>query len=366
MIPLVDLSLQHEAIAAEVSAGWQEVVAGASFILGPQVERFEARFAAFCGVEHCIGVGNGTDALELALRALGIGPGHRVAVPANTFVASVAAVLRAGAEAVLVDCEPDTHLIDLDRLGDVVARGGVEAVMPVHLYGQTAPVEEIRSLAGDLPIVEDAAQSQGASRHGRPAGSLGTIAGTSFYPGKNLGAYGDAGAVLTSDGTLADRVQTLRNWGSRVKYHHPELGFNSRLDSLQAVVLSAKLRHLAAWNEERRQAADRYGLMLGGLDDVITPVTLPGNVHVWHLYVVRVPRRDEVLTQMQAGGIGVGVHYPVPVHLHQGMRSLGYQAGDFPVAERLASEILSLPLFPGITESQQEQVVECLTRCLMG
>ncbi len=363
MIPLVDLARQHAEIAEEVEAGWAKVVESAAFINGAEVAEFEEEFARFCGVSHCVGVGSGTDALELALRALGIGPGDRVIVPANTFIASALAVVRAGAEVVLVDCDPVTHLIDPERV-EATLDARVKAVMPVHLYGQMAPVEVLREVAGECWIVEDAAQSQGARRHGRRAGSVGDLAATSFYPGKNIGAYGDGGAVLTDDDELARRVRALGNWGSREKYHHPELGFNSRLDTLQAVVLSAKIRRLDDWNRLRAEAAHRYHELLADLDAVVLPQVADGNDHVWHLYVIEVPGRDDVLRVMRAEGVGVGVHYPTPIHLQGAFRSLGHRAGDFPHAERAARRVLSLPIFPGITADEQDRVAAALRTAL--
>lgn len=362
-VPLVDLSRQHAEIAADVEAGFAQLFETTSFIQGPQVTEFEEAFAAFCGVRHCIGVGSGTDALELSIRALELGPGDQVIVPANSFIASALGVLRAGADVVLVDSDPETHLIDVDEVAETV-NSRVRAVMPVHLYGQTADVEGIAAVAGDAIIIEDAAQSQGSKRHGNPAGSLGLIAGTSFYPGKNIGAYGDGGAVLTNDNELAQRVRQLGNWGSREKYHHPVVGFNSRLDSIHAIVLNAKLSRLSSWNEQRRAAAELYNEMLSSIPEVALPSTLPGNEHIWHLYVVRVPDRDRVLSDLLASGIGAGVHYPIPMHLQGALSELGYREGDFPVAEKAASEVLSLPLFPGITQSEQERVVDRLAESL--
>lgn len=360
-IPLVDLAAAHRAVADEIQAGFARVLDRTAFILGEDVAAFEREFAAFSGVAECVGVANGTDALELALRALDIGPGHEVIVPANSFIASALAVARTGATPVLVDVDPVHHLIDapgaLDRIGT-----RTKAVMPVHLYGQVAPVESLA--AAQVPIVEDAAQAQGATRHGRGIGGHGVVAGTSFYPGKNLGAYGDAGAVVTTSAAIAGRIRALRNYGSERKYHHPEAGFNSRLDTLQAVVLRAKLKRLAAGNEARRVAAARYDAMLVDLPAVTRPATLAGNVHVWHLYVIRVPQRDRVLERLNAAGIGAGIHYPVPIHLQGAFAHLGHHAGDFPVTERAATEILSLPLFPEITAGQQERVVAELRRAL--
>lgn len=364
-IPLVDLAAQHAQIADEVLAGWHTVLENTSFVLGGEVREFESEFASFSEVEHCVGVANGTDALELALRAIGVGAGDEVIVPANTFIASALAVRRAGAKVVLADAVEQTHLVDPERAAERVTPA-TKAIMPVHLYGQMAEMERFDGLVSGTPIriVEDAAQAQGARRAGEPAGGLGSIAGTSFYPGKNLGAYGDAGAVLTRDEELARRVRNLRNYGSDVKYHHPEPGFNSRLDTLQAVVLRAKLRHLAQWNEARRTAARRYDELLAGVDQVTRPVTAPGNQHVWHLYVIRVPNRDDVVRSLNEQGVGAGIHYPVPVHLQGAFADLGHRRGDFPVAEKAADEILSLPLFAEITPSQQEHVVQSLLAAL--
>ena len=364
-IPLVDLKAQLDDIREEIDAGFDQVISNTAFVLGPQVRAFEEAFARCSGVPHCIGVGNGTDALELAVRALGIGPGDEVIVPANTFIASALAIQRAGATPVLVDCDPEHHLIDVSA---IEARVGerTRAIMPVHLYGQMAPMERVLEVAHrrGLAVIEDAAQSQGASRNGGPAGSVGRVAGTSFYPGKNLGAFGDAGAVLTADDAIAKKVRALRNYGSEVKYHHPETGFNSRLDTLQAVVLNAKLIRLEAWNGMRRDAAARYEALLVDLTDVGRPGTLEGNEHVWHLYVIRVSGRDRVLEKLQAAGIGAGIHYPVPIHLQGAFAHLGHRRGDFPITEKAADEILSLPLFPEITEAQQERVVAALRTAL--
>jgi dTDP-4-amino-4,6-dideoxygalactose transaminase len=360
-IPLVDLAAQHAQVADEVAEGWARVLERTAFVGGPQVAEFEAAYASYLGVAHCVGVGNGTDALELALRALGIGPGDECVAPANTFIATAEAVARTGATPVLADCRPDTALLDVDAaLAAVTSR--TRAVLPVHLYGQAADVAGLRArLPEQIAIVEDAAQSQGASRDGRNAGALGTISATSFYPGKNLGAYGDAGAVMTDDATLAERVRLLGAHGSPRKYEHPVLGFNSRLDTLQAVVLSAKLRRLDGWNEARRAAAARYDALIAGLPGVTGPVVDAGNIPVWHLYVIQVDDRDEVLARLHAEGIGAGVHYPTPVHLTGAFADLG-KPGDFPVAEALGERILSLPLFPEITAEQQERVVDVLAR----
>ncbi len=359
-IPLVDLAWQAEQVKDDVEHGWAEVMRGTSFIGGPAVGEFEKAFAAFLGGPEVVGVANGTDALEIALRAAGVRAGDAVALPANTFVATAFAVLRMGALPRLVDVDEGSLLMDPDRLADT----DFAAVVPVHLYGQIAPMDPILSIAGKRPVVEDAAQSQGATQHGQAMGSWGTATATSFYPGKNLGAYGDAGAVLSGDPDIAARMRRMANHGSAVRYHHEEFGFNSRLDTLQAVVLAAKLRRLAEWNDLRRQAALRYGTLLADLPQVRTLDTVDGNVHAWHLYPVRVPHRDAVLTALQAAGIGAAIHYPVPVHQQEALAFLAHQPGDFPVAEAAAASQLSLPLYPGITAEQQEYVVTVLRLAL--
>jgi dTDP-4-amino-4,6-dideoxygalactose transaminase len=358
-IPLVDLKAAHAEVAEEVEAGFKRVVADTAFIGGAEVAAFEEEYAAFTGVPHCVGVANGTDALELALRAVGVGVGSEVVLPANTFIATAGAVARIGARPVLVDCDPHTHLIDVDAALAAVTPA-TAALLPVHLYGQHAPVE--RLAAAGVPVVEDAAQSQGARRHGRTAGADG-IAATSFYPGKNLGAYGDAGAVVTADPALADVVRKMASHGGIRKYEHDIAGFNSRLDGLQAVVLRAKLSRLAAWSAARRAVAARYDELLADLP-VIRPVTLDGNEHVWHLYVIRVAERDAVLAKLNAAGIGAGIHYPTPVHLTAAFAHLGYAPGDFPHAEAVTGEILSLPLYPQISGEQQRVVVAALSTAL--
>ncbi|MFF0369223.1 DegT/DnrJ/EryC1/StrS family aminotransferase [Micromonospora sp. NPDC005087] len=367
MIPLVDLRAAHVEVAEEVSTGFKRVIENTAFVGGEEVAAFEREFATFSGVQHCVGVANGTDAVELALRATGVRAGDEVVLPANTFVATAEAVARIGARVVLVDIDPATYLVDVDAALAAVGPA-TRAVVPVHLYGQLAPVERLRAgLAGrGVAIVEDAAQCQGATRTGAGAGT-GGVAATSFYPGKNLGAYGDAGAVLTDDAGLATVVRTLGSHGGLAKYVHELIGVNSRLDALQAVVLRAKLTRLAAWNDARRAAAARYDELLASLD-VTRPVVFAGNEHVWHLYVVRIPggagRRDEVLRRLNEAGVGAGIHYPCPVHLTPAFADLPYGPGSFPHAERAATEILSLPLFPQITADQQATVARALAAAL--
>jgi dTDP-4-amino-4,6-dideoxygalactose transaminase len=369
MIPLVDLQAAHAEVAEEVDAGFKRVLATTGFIGGGEVAAFEREFADFSGAAHCVGVANGTDAVELALRAAGVGPGDEVVVPANTFVGTVEPVARIGARVVMADMDPDTYLVDVDKmLAEVGPK--TKAVVPVHLYGQMADAPRLReALAGSgVAVVEDAAQCQGALRHGRGAGADG-IAATSFYPGKNLGAYGDAGAVVTPDEDQAIFVRTLGSHGGLKKYIHELVGMNSRLDALQAVVLRAKLARLELWNTARRAAADRYHELLADLD-VVRPVTLAGNEHVWHLYVVRIPggpqRRDAVLSRLHESGVGAGIHYPYPLHLTPAFADPRYPAGSFPHAEKAAGEILSLPLYPQITVDQQEKTVAALSAALEG
>ncbi|GCD95404.1 DegT/DnrJ/EryC1/StrS family aminotransferase [Embleya hyalina] len=368
-IPLVDLAAAHAEVATEVAAGIARVLDTCAFVGGPDVAEFEAEFAAFTGAAHCVGVANGTDAVELALRVLGVGAGEGVVVPANTFVATAEAVVRAGARPVLADVDEDHLLLDPQRAAEALGDpSGARALLPVHLNGQLAPMGALRALAKarGVFLVEDAAQCQGATQDGVAPGAWGpdAIAATSFYPGKNLGAYGDGGAVCTGNEEHARILRELRDHGSSRKYVHTRLGFNSRLDTIQAVVLRAKLRRLADWNVRRRAAAARYDTLLAGIEGVRLPRTAPGNEHVWHLYAVRVPERDKVLALLNEAGVGAGVHYPVPVHLQPAFAELGHARGDFPVAERAAEELLSLPLYPQLTAGQQERVAEVLAGAL--
>ncbi|GAB3443538.1 DegT/DnrJ/EryC1/StrS family aminotransferase [Phycicoccus ginsengisoli] len=364
-VPLVDLSVQHAQVAEEVAEGFGQVLATGDFIGGKAVGAFERAYAEFVGVRACVGMGNGTDALELAMRAVGVGPGDEVVLPANTFIATAEAVLRAGGTPVFADVDDDALLLDPAAV-DAALTGRTRAVVPVDLFGQVAPFEQLPTALAQrgIRVVEDGAQSQGSTRYGKAAGTFGDVAATSFYPGKNLGAYGDAGAVLTDDEEIAAAVRLLGAHGSPAKYEHTIIGFNSRLDTLQAVVLSAKLKRLRGWNVERRAAAAVYDELLADAAGVRLPTTLEGNEHVWHLYVVRVDHRDEVLRQLQEEGVGAGIHYPTPVHLTPAMAHLGHRVGEFPVSERAAGQILSLPLFPGITRSQQERVVDVLSGAL--
>ncbi|MFB8146056.1 DegT/DnrJ/EryC1/StrS family aminotransferase [Microbacterium sp. NPDC056003] len=362
-VPFVDLAWQTARIREVTDAAIARVIDSSAFILGDAAEAFERSFASYCGVDHCLGVANGTDALELALEAVGVGGGDEVILPANTFAATAEAVARVGAVPVLVDCTDD-YLISVEAVAEAVTPR-TRVVAAVHLYGQAAPVDALRSVIGDdVLILEDAAQSQGALRGGVPAGGLGDVAATSFYPGKNLGAFGDAGAVMTDDVDLADAIRKLRNHGGIARYEHSVVGRNSRLDGIQAAVLSAKLEHLDEWNQLRRDAAARYGDLLGGDERVRLPLVADGNEHVYHLYVVRVSDRDRVLAGMAEAGVGVGIHYPKPIHLLPAFGFLGQGEGRYPQAERFATEIVSLPMYPGITADDQEYVVHTLRSLL--
>ncbi len=358
MVPLVDLKAQYREIETEIGAAVSRVLSRCDFILGEDVDSFEREFASYCGVKFAIGCGNGTDALRLACLALDIGPGDEVIVPAMTFIASALGVSQVGATPVFVDVEAGTALIDPDRI-EAAITPRTKAIMPVHLYGQCCDMERITAVARrhDLRIIEDAAQAHGARRGGVRAGEVGDISCFSFYPGKNLGAYGDAGCLVTNSPEMAERLKLLRNWGSRKKYHHEEVGLNSRLDTLQAAILRVKLRHLDAWNEARRAHAKRYDQALAPLRTLTPTVTDPGSVY--HLYVIRLEGRDEALAQLQAAGIGAGIHYPFAVHQ---LRAYGQPQARFPQAEDWSRRCLSLPIYAELPEDVAERAASVLAR----
>jgi dTDP-4-amino-4,6-dideoxygalactose transaminase len=358
-IPLVDLQAQYRSISSEVATAMQEVLEETGFILGRQVKTFEDSFARFSGAKHCIGVANGTDALHLILRAAGIGPGDEVIVPAFTFVATALGVMLAGATPVMVDVRREDALIDPDQIEKAITPR-TKAIMAVHLYGRCADMDAIHKVAKahGLKVYEDAAQAHGATFHGRPAGSIGDAAGFSFYPGKNLGAYGDGGAITTNDSDLYDRLVLLRNWGSKKKYHHEEMGLNSRLDTLQAAVLSVKLDRLAGWNSRRRDHAAYYSKSLDQIGAWARPSDTAGRDPVYHLYVVRVPDRDRVLADLNQRGIGAGIHYPFPLHKLGLFKGVIPSDLAFPEAEGWARECLSLPIYSELTEEQRSEVID--------
>lgn len=358
-IPFVDLTRQHQQIAHELESAMTGVLASGWFIQGPQLEAFEKEFADYCQVEHCVGVGNGLDALVLLLRAHGIGVGDEVIVPTNTFIATWLAVTAVGATIVAVEPDESTHNLSPELL-EAHLTPRTRCIMPVHLYGQPADMDPIMALAQQhgLIVIEDNAQAQGALYKGRPTGSLGHSAATSFYPGKNLGALGDGGAVVTRDPAIARQVRMLRNYGSEKKYDHQALGCNSRLDEIQAAILRVKLRQLNTWNEERRTIAARYDRLLAGLP-VTTPKTPEWAKPVWHLYVIRSIHRDALQAHLQSQGIQTVIHYPVPPH--QQACYVNQMAGSsHPVAETLSGQVLSLPMYPGLTEAEQCRVAEAI------
>ena len=366
-VPFVDLRAQYAAIRDDVRQAMDGVLDNTNFILGQPVADFEQAFAAYCGCGHAVGVASGLDALKFSLRALNIGLGDEVITAANTFIATALSVSAVGAIPVLVDIDPATYNLDPARLKAAITKR-TKAIMPVHLYGQPAAMDAICAVAREhgLRVIEDACQAHGARFQGRRAGSLGDVAAFSFYPGKNLGAYGDGGCVVTNDAALADRIRRLRNYGSRVKYYHDELGENSRLDTLQAAVLNVKLRHLDAWNGRRWAAAARYTAELRGLPDVTVPATAPGVEPVYHLYVIRHPRRDALGDDLKQRGIATLIHYPVPIHLQKAYRGMGWAAGDFPHTERASREILSLPMFAELTVEQVDGVIRAIADFARG
>ncbi len=361
-IPLVDLKAQYARIKPEIDAAMQRVVENTAFIMGKEVKAFEDGFAAYQGVKHAIGVSSGTDAIFLALAALGIGPGDEVITVAHTFIATAEPIVHLGAKPVFVDIDPQTYNLD-PALLEAAITPRTKAIMPVHLYGQFADMQPILDIAQrhNLPVIEDAAQAHGAEYQGKRAGSWGIAACFSFYPGKNLGAYGDAGAVVTNDDALAKKIAMLRNHGRTTKYEHDMIGYGDRLDALQAAVLAAKLPHLEAWNDARRTHADYYDAALAGLPGVVIPQRLPDARHVYHLYVIRVQgNRDALIEHLKTQGVDAGIHYPVPLHVQPAMRFLGYNAGDFPHSEAAAASIVSLPMYPELTPEQRSYVVEAL------
>jgi len=365
-IPLVDLKAQLAAIRGQVLEAMTGVIDSTAFILGPEVESFEREFAAYCEASYAVGVGSGLSALVLALRAAGVGPGHEVIAPANTFIATISAIVQLGAWPVLVDMNPTNYNLDLAAV-EAAVRARTKAVIPVHLYGQPVDMDPLLDLARNkgLVVVEDAAQAHGARYRGRRVGSMGHLAAFSFYPGKNLGAYGDGGAVVTSDPELAEAVRRMRNYGQSRKYHHDNFGDNSRLDSVQAAVLRIKLAHLDRWNQARRKNAAYYRQVLQDTE-LELPVEQDFAEHVYHLYVVRTPRRDELLDYLHRRGIGAGIHYPIPCHLQKSLAFLGHGPGDFPHSEKAAAEILSLPMFPELTTGQMDYVAQAVKDFFAG
>lgn len=365
MVPFLDLKAQCRAVRKEVDAAIAEVIDSAAFVLGPSVADFERGFALLAGTKHAVGVNSGTSALHLALLAAGIGAGDEVIVPAMTFIATVSAIEYTGAKPALVDVHPTSYTLDPAKVEEALTVR-TRAIMPVHLYGQCADMEPILDIAlrHGIQVIEDAAQAHGAEYKGQRAGSLGELACFSFYPGKNLGAFGEGGAVTTDRDDLAQKVRILRDWGQARKGCHEVRGFNYRMEGIQGAVLGVKLRHLELWTESRRRVAARYDEMLRDLEGVATPAAMKFNRHVYHIYPVLIDERDEVCRRLGAAGIATGIHYPQPVHLQPCFTNLGYRRGDFPFAERLAAQELSLPMFPELTEEQIGEVCGTLAKVL--
>ncbi len=359
-VPFLELGQTYLEIKDELDAAYQRVMNSGWYILGEEVAAFEREFAAYCGTKHCVGVGNGLEALQLILRAYGIGSGDEVIVPANTYIATWLAVSNSGATVVPVEPEERTFNLDPRRIETAIT-SRTRAVLPVHLYGQAAEMDAIKDVArkNGLKVIEDAAQAHGARYGNRRVGSLGDAAGWSFYPTKNLGAYGDAGAVTTDDDELAQRVRLLRNYGSRSKYYNEERGINSRLDELQAALLRVRLKHLDEWNSRRVRIAETYLNELEGAR-LLLPLVAEGAAPVWHLFVVRSKMRDELQRQLNGLGVNTLVHYPVPPHLQEAYKDLGTPPGSFPLTEAIHSEVLSLPIGPHLSESDQARVVQAV------
>jgi dTDP-4-amino-4,6-dideoxygalactose transaminase len=357
MIPFLDVGAGYRELRTELDDAYRRVMDAGWFVMGNEVAAFEAEFAEYCGVDHCVAVGNGLDALHLALKAYGIGPGDEVIVPAHTFIATWLAVTYAGATPVAVEPDPATLTIDPECVAAAVT-GRTRAVIPVHLYGQPADMDPIRTVAREhgLRVIEDAAQAHGATYNGRRAGNLGDCGCFSFYPGKNLGCFGDGGAVTTNDAALAARLRSLRNYGSERKYQHDVPGINSRLDEIQAAFLRVKLRRLDEWNDRRSRIADRYRDALAELPGLSFPEAPAGAKPVWHLFVVRHPRRDDLVRHLAAAGVATQIHYPIPPHESRAYAGGGWSGGPFPVSQRLAAEVVSLPIGPHLSAADAWQV----------
>lgn len=360
-IPFLSFDSINDLISSEMHQAFHDVFESKWYILGNRVKEFEMQYAAFNKVKHCIGVSNGLDALHLCLKALNIGDGDEVIVPSNTYIATLLAVSYVGATPVLV--EPDINTYNINPLKiEAVLTKKTKAIMPVHLYGQCCQMDEIMKIASDhqLFVIEDNAQSQGASYNETLTGSFGQINGTSFYPGKNLGALGDAGAITTNDKILADKIFSLRNYGSHKKYYNNVIGFNMRLDELQAAFLSVKLKFLPEWTKQRQQIAGWYDETLSGIGDLVLPFIASGATHVYHLYVVRTTKRDKLQEFLHNHEIDSLIHYPVPPHLQDAYKDMGFKKGDFPIAEEIADTCLSLPMWPGMRKEQVDEIANCI------
>jgi dTDP-4-amino-4,6-dideoxygalactose transaminase len=367
-VPLVNLKSQFSKIRPQIESRFAKIFSDTAFIQGPHVREFEESFSQYSGVSRAVGTASGTDALMIAYQAAGFERGDEVIVPANTFIATASPLWHLGVTPVFVDVDPDTYLLDLDAVKMAVSPR-TKGLVPVHLYGQPVPMDQLFEVCDKhgITLIEDCAQAHGAAWQGRPVGSWGAMACYSFYPGKNLGAAGDAGAVVTQDERLEEKLRLLVNHGSESKYVHSALGLNSRMDALQAAVLTVKLQHMAEWTEKRRSHAEYYNKILGDIPGLKLPLVAPSAHHVYHLYVVQVPGdRDRVLQGLHERGVGAGIHYPIPLPLQPVFRELGHKVGDFPVTEQAASRIVSLPLCPEITEEQMDYVASCLREACLS
>jgi dTDP-4-amino-4,6-dideoxygalactose transaminase len=364
-VPFLDLREQHEALMPELIDAFRQVTESSAFAGGPFVARFETEFAAFCQTRHALGVGSGTDALWLSLLALGVGPGDEVITVPNSFMATAEAISMCGARPVFVDIDERTYTMDPAQLEKAITLH-TQAIVPVHLFGQMADMDAILAIAQryGTPVVEDTCQAVGAEYKSHRAGSMGVTGCFSFYPGKNLGAFGEAGGISTNDGELRSKIQMLRDHGQATKHLHSTIGWNARMDGIQAAVLSLKLRRLSSANAARRAHAALYDELLADEPRIVRPAISPHNVHVYHIYAVRVPNRDEVLERMASSGVKCGIHYRVPIHLQQAYSFLGLRPGSFPVAERCAREFLSLPMYPELHSDQIQFVAQTLKECL--
>ena len=366
-VPFLNLRAQYSSIKEEINRAVQDVLDSCAFAGGPFVQSFEEQFARFCGCQFAVGVGSGTDALWLILLALGIKPGDEVITVPNTFIATAEAISYCGARPVFVDVDPRTYTMDPTLIEKAIT-SRTRAIIPVHLFGQMADMDAIMAIGRrkGLPVIEDACQAHGAEYKGLKAGSIGIAAAFSFYPGKNLGAYGEAGAITTNNAEIADKVRCLRDHGQEKKYVHRFVGWNARMDGVQGAVLSVKLTHLEEWNSRRRSHALAYDALLRGIKGLITPTQAPCNKHVYHVYAVRVERRDDVLNALKKEDIQCAIHYPIPVHLQRAYEELEMTRGSFPIAERCADEFLSLPMFPELKQEELSYICDSIVEQLSG
>ena len=358
-IPFVDLKRQYRSISKEIDAAIHDVLQNGWYILGDNVAAFEEEFAKYCNAKYAIGVASGTDALTLSIGALGIGEGDEIITVPNTFIATIDAIYRNRAKPVFVDINHETYNIDVNKIEEKITEK-TKAIIPVHLYGQPADMDIIVKIAKkyNLKIIEDGCQAHGAKYNGTKVGALGDVGCFSFYPGKNLGAYGDGGIVVTNNFEIAEKIRILRNYGQKVKYHHDLVGYNSRLDEIQAAVLRVKLKYLDEWNDLRRLHSEKYAQLLDRVSGIVLPLNEVNVKHVYHLYVIQCENRDQILEKLSLKGISTGIHYPVPIHLQKAYTKLGYRIGDFPVTENYAQKILSLPMFPELTYDEVRYISE--------